>query len=358
LSHHGLYPDPPHGWIDAWREKVWQSVIDKGLEVDPLSIQLQRMKTFYPMYSSTPEEAMWHAQRLIELAPDSPTGYGVRGSFSRSFEGRVDEAMRWFSRGARMNSDKNPLYEISLEYLQLGDYDTALQYNSHYQSVIDRAPGYMNMERAIALLYLGRRDEAIDVLEPIAANLMSDGRNALRALAILAGLDIDRGAVDAAVARYDEVRRACVEYEHKRDQNCPIELLRIAQLSGDEDQVRPVIDEFYESVVHPYIEAGVRFPGQNYRICYLALTDQHDEALDLLEAMSLGELLTNFGHTWQIARDYDPTFDAIRDHPRFRAVFAKVEVEMAKQLEHVRQMEKDGEIVTLEELREMGPAAK
>jgi len=82
---------------------------------------------------------------------------------------------------------------------------------------------------------------------------------------------------------------------------------------------------------------------------------RHDEALDALEAMSLADRQLDGwnGWVWQFLRDYDPTLDAIRDDPRFQAAFAEVEVEMAKQLEHVRKMEQNGEVVTIEELQAM-----
>ena len=42
--------------------------------------------------------------------------------------------------------------------------------------------------------------------------------------------------------------------------------------------------------------------------------------------------------------------DDIRDHPRFQAMVAVVESDMAEQLENVREMERRGELPTLEEL--------
>ena len=64
------YDDPPNGWLTAWENGHWQSVVERGLEVDPLSLGLHGLKTSYPMYSSTREEAVAHAQRMIEIASD------------------------------------------------------------------------------------------------------------------------------------------------------------------------------------------------------------------------------------------------------------------------------------------------
>jgi hypothetical protein len=49
----------------------------------------------------------------------------------------------------------------------------------------------------------------------------------------------------------------------------------------------------------------------------------------------------------------DVVFDAIRDHERFRAIAATIEADMAQQLQNVRDMERRGEIPTLEEVNAM-----
>ena len=63
-------------WLEAWKVDTWQSIIKRGLEVDPLSITLHDSLSEFPMWASTKEEALHHARRIIENAPDSPRGYG------------------------------------------------------------------------------------------------------------------------------------------------------------------------------------------------------------------------------------------------------------------------------------------
>ena len=54
---------------------------------------------------------------------------------------------------------------------------------------------------------------------------------------------------------------------------------------------------------------------------------------------------------WRFAAFYDFRFDDIRNHPRFHAAIAVIEADMAQQLENVREMQRRGEIPTLEELQ-------
>ena len=90
----------------------------------------------------------------------------------------------------------------------------------------------------------------------------------------------------------------------------------------------------------------------------LSLLGRREEALDLLEDLvqtgwrvdlkggSIGDGVTNL--RFNLYRNI--LFDAIRDHPRFQAMVAVIESDMAEQLENVREMERRGELPTLEEL--------
>ena len=80
---------------------------------------------------------------------------------------------------------------------------------------------------------------------------------------------------------------------------------------------------------------------------------RHEEALDLLETLVAehwrGSWLPFFNLSYILY--YDISFDAIRDHPRFQAMVELIEADLAEQLENVREMERRGELPTLEQLR-------
>jgi hypothetical protein len=88
----------------------------------------------------------------------------------------------------------------------------------------------------------------------------------------------------------------------------------------------------------------------------LSLLGRHDEALDLLEELVQTGWrggLDNYGINGDLRFNLyrNILFDAIRDHPRFQAMVAVIESDMAEQLENVRVMESKGELPTLEEVR-------
>ncbi|MFC1606114.1 hypothetical protein ACFL33_04560, partial [Pseudomonadota bacterium] len=129
LPHIFLYPDPPRGWIEAYQAGVWESVYDKGLEVDPLSIPLHYMKAYYPLQTRSAEEAIWHGHRMVEIAPESPRGYETLGEHAWFLSGRIDESIRWVNKAAEIDP-QHPLFLIVIgrAYSALGDTDMALAY--------------------------------------------------------------------------------------------------------------------------------------------------------------------------------------------------------------------------------------
>jgi hypothetical protein len=56
---------------------------------------------------------------------------------------------------------------------------------------------------------------------------------------------------------------------------------------------------------------------------------------------------------WRFFAYHDISVDTIRDHPRFRAAISVIEADMAQQLENVREMERNGEVPSLDEVQAM-----
>jgi tetratricopeptide (TPR) repeat protein len=95
--------------------------------VDPLSIQLHHLAAEYPDYAMTADDALYHARRIVEIAPDSPQGYKRLAEYSWSLKGRADEAIRWAHAATRADPDQFWLPAFTAHaYSALGDLDMAL----------------------------------------------------------------------------------------------------------------------------------------------------------------------------------------------------------------------------------------
>jgi TolB-like protein len=356
-------------WLKAWRDGVWWKVIEQGLEVDPLSLQLHRQARF-PDWVHSREEALWHMRRIVEIAPDSPQGYGALGYFLWRNHGRADEMVRLSSKAARLDPRRPdyPMY-IGFAYMALGDYEMALAYFHLWEKIeytdTDTERGRVAGE-AFALLYAGRTREAIEKLEALQDTPWL-GRPQLHGpLNALAGIDLRDGHPERALSRFREHRPECfadVEFKDLSD-SCPmLALARILQEVGDEERVQ----EFVLGYTPELQESWDNFWSHlDYRIeafvfsRYEVIAGRHEQALtmleDLVEKGFRGSVTSEWD--WRFFAYYDITLDPIRDHPRFRAIIAVIEADMAQQLENVREMQRRGEVPTLEEVNALIASAR
>jgi TolB-like protein/tetratricopeptide (TPR) repeat protein len=355
------HPDPPSGWIKAWQAGVWQPIFDKGLEVDPLSISLHYNKAQYPIWTRSKEEAMWHAQRMVEIAPGSPQGYETVGEHEWLLNGRIDESIRWMTKSIEIDP-QNPWYPgfIGLAYAALGDPDMALAYFDLVNAAL--APDNASDQHRLLVaqtttrLVAGRID-AHQVAEqlPLPTEFKGFGFVGLK-LAVF--VDLATGRPANALARIETALPKCLGATEIPDEYlCPNELVRVYRELGD------------HSAAEALSAANLRraqlwvdgFPADwwfRYYAGALATEGRTDEALDVLENLVASGWRGGFGHNHRFHLCCAVDFDAIRDHPRFQAIVATIEADVAQQLENVRDMQRRGEVPTLEEVKALTASAQ
>jgi len=353
LAFISVYPDGMAGWIKAWKAGRWESVFDRGLEVDPLSIALHARKSGYPITVSSKEEAKWHAHRMVEIAPDSPRGYETVGNQEWDLNGRIDESIRWTSKAMEIDPQRPGFPEFTgLAYSALGDPDMALAYFELAKALTapDNEPAQdtLLVEQAIVRLVSGKTD-----VHQLAELLPSPGRMAYDAMKLGVFIDLATGRPTDALARIDLSLPGCVGakdiplgYTH-----CPIQLVRVYQELGDHKAEQVLSDAIVRRLQLFMDEYPVVWMQFEYA-AMLATAGRTDAALDVLEN------LVSSGWRGDISTRHlgfvlccDVAFDAIRDHERFRGIAATIEADMALQLENVREMERRGEVPTLEEVQ-------
>jgi TolB-like protein len=364
-----LYPDAMVGWIKAWQAGRWESVFDRGLEVDPLSIPLHAKKSWYPITVSSKEEAMWHAHRIVEIAPDSPRGYETVGNQEWELNGRIDESIRWLSKAMEIDPQRPefPL-SIGLAYSALGDPDMALAYFDLTKALTapDNEPAYFGgpccsvnellVEQAIVGLVSGKTDahQVAELPPPLISDESWVGDMGMR-LAVFVYLATGRPT--DALARMEVYSPDCLgAIESKWGGDCPDELVRVYQELGDHKAAQARSDtnvrwgelRDYPVTLWQFIRAGA-----------LATAGRTDAALEVLENLvSSGWRGDNYYRHLGFVLCCDVRFDAIRDHERFRAIVATIEADMAQQLENVRDMQRRGDVPTLEEVNALVASAQ
>jgi TolB-like protein/tetratricopeptide (TPR) repeat protein len=351
-----FYDDPPHGWIEAWEQDTWQSVARRGLEIDPLSIPLHTLLAEYGIWSKDLNESYRHAHRIVEIAPDSSRGYESLADLSQYESGRMDEAIKWRHKAAKAdeNSPSHP-FSIGTAYAALGDLEMALAYYRRVREIIpaDATEWQHRILMAEAAAWLGSRrdDAAANARERLA---LSDVYDAVR-LEIELSLDRSTILAQLLLSRFKDQNPVCFEYD--ADQNeaggCPPVVYFLYGELGDAETAQRRLENGFKNT--NTISVWSRHAVGPWLLRDLSLLGRHEEALDLLEELvhsgwrgggyddAIGDLRFNLYR--------NILFDAIRDHPRFQAMVTVIESDMAEQLQNVREMERKGELPTLEEVR-------
>jgi TolB-like protein/DNA-binding winged helix-turn-helix (wHTH) protein len=349
----------------------WESVFDRGLEVDPLSIPLHARKSWYPITVSSKEEAMWHAHRIVEIAPGSPRGYETVGNQEWELNGRIDESIRWMSKAMEIDPQR-PGFPVSigLAYSALGDPDMALAYLDLAKALTapDNEPAYYEdqccsvnrllVEQAIVRLVSGKTDahQVAEQRPPLISDESWVGRIGMR-LAVF--VDLATGRPADALARMAAVfSPECIgATESKSGGRCPSALVRVYQELGDHKAAQALSDA---NVRQTELLSDYRVTFWQFRNAgRFATAGRTDAALEVLENLvSSGWRGDNYNKHLGFVLCCDVRFDAIRDHERFRAIVATIEADMAQQLENVRDMQRRGEVRTLEEVNALIASAQ
>jgi TolB-like protein len=342
-------------YSQANRDDVWWKVIEKGLEIDPLSLQLH-FATSYPDYTKTREKSLWHARRIVEIAPDSPRGYmRLGGELWRNF-GRADEMVRLASKAATLDPRHAGYPESSaFAYLALGDYDMALAY-FQLTRALGGASFDVELGEALGMYYAGRADEAIERFESLQGKAIVPNIP----LNFLVGNDLAAGQTEKALARYRQIAPACFEEPVSPDnlRNCPLYSFgRVLQILEEDERIQrmlEIISKESERWAWRW-EEGQYYPWRLGQVRTGAFGGRHEEALSILvnlvEKGYRGYMDPRI--MWRFFAYHDISVDTIRDHPRFRAAISVIEADMAQQLENVREMERNGEVPSLDEVQAM-----
>jgi TolB-like protein/Flp pilus assembly protein TadD len=177
-------------------------------------------------------------------------------------------------------------------------------------------------------------------LEDARQSVAADARSSDIPLSLLRNADLRAGRPEVARARYAKVypEYFAADLPKPADFSAYLgtDIALVLQATGEPQRAKALLDRV-EPLIRPYPRLGPMSYGIS-EMQVLALRGQDREALALLrELVSTGWR----GPMWRYYREFDPTFDRIRNEPEFKAAFADIERDMAVQRAKVTARPKD-----------------
>ena len=318
---------PAHHWLsgalsDLGRRDEALTEAERAVTLDPLSavinVAVGRARSNVGRF----DEALLAFQQAIEIDPTNPRAYGNIGDLYAYGYGRLDTAIPWYERAADLDPGSADLPGwIALAYWQLGDAFQANQWLTRSLS-IGEGTFAANFVAAVAFLE-GGKDDAARRHAQRAADLDPWG------LYLIRDDDLRKGDYAKARMRYADAfphlfAKNLSEFSD-RDAFAAIDLALVLQHTGEGELAQLLLDrsETYFRNVPLMGAAGSAIA----RVAIHALRGETAKSLaKLREAEKAG-----WRDQWRYYRDFDPNLASIRNEPEFKAVFADIERDMAKQ---------------------------
>ena len=300
--------------------------IARAAQLDPLSVVAHNNLGGLLENMGRPDEAATHYRRAIEADPMSPAAYASLATLDAYTRNRFPEAVSLMARAVALDSGNPDLAgQLALLHLDIDDAPEAMKLIS---ATTHRWPDdyFANAYAAAILSALGdSAPGARHARRALAANPLDN-----YAIAFLRNADLQSGDIKAASARYEsaypELLSSPTPQVHAANYQAAIDLAAVLQRSGEVDRGSALLDGS-EIAFRQMPRLGVL----GYGTADVAIHTLRGDKAKALVALREAEKAGWRGRGWRYYRDIDPNLAPIRDEPEFKAVFADIERDMARQ---------------------------
>ena len=275
-------------------------------------------------------------RRAIDIDPSMPEAYRALSLLNAYSLASFDKAMPLMVRAAELDPG-NPFYMAnqSAFYLALGDDSKAA---ALAQSVRDRWPNDTSNYFLSAFLQLSRGNSTA-VLKYAPKLLEVDPRDYF-ALMALRDANLAGGHPELARAHYAKAYPELLATKSPAvdSSNWPaaVDLALVLQMAGETEKARVLLDRS-----EPFIRVTPRLGTAGYGISDVQIHALRGDKTKALAALREAERAGWRGPLWRYYRDFDPNLASIRNEPEFKAVFADIERDMARQRAELAKRPKD-----------------
>jgi tetratricopeptide (TPR) repeat protein len=323
---------PAHHWLSSLTEARGRlpealRLAEKAVELDPLSAIANGHRASVLSTLARFEDARAGFARAIRIDPGLATAYHEVGLMHGFSFGELDEAVPWLEKAVRLDpTDPNNLMRLFMFYRQLGQ-------DAEARRCLDRAlegapqNSFVNAIAAVALYERGDTAAAREFAQKAAVNP--------RRIWLLRDDDLRKGDYAIARDRYSKafpglLTGAAPELTWN-DFDSAIDLALVLQHTGERKRATNLLDRA-EAYVRQFPRRGA--DGQGVGLYLIEEASIHALRGDKPRSLAL---LREAGHagwwrrTLSYHRDLDPNLESIRHEPEFKAIFANIEREMARQ---------------------------
>jgi tetratricopeptide (TPR) repeat protein len=334
-----------------------RALLDRAMQSDPLNVELHLVVWETKLIQGTSDGALEILLRAAELAPDALAPALLAGLYSGQVLGNVADAIRYLEVTERMDpADPDAGIYLSRAYSAVDDGEKTQYWSSR---AVDLSPKYGRaiLSKVEQLRLAGRSDEAFALAQETLAATdigyrgLKMGRVAMENGMVRSFFEREdfAGAEEFLLSRYPELPQLLDGAPAQDlDDLAPVghnflavlELAYIYRQTGrgdDADRLMKNLDFItadninfvYEDEATPFEGPRLQLRGDDHwGLAVVAVgREQTDAALTHLETAAEFGYLMN----WRFRFLDHPALWSLRDHPRYKALIASIEANMAEQ---------------------------
>jgi TolB-like protein/Tfp pilus assembly protein PilF len=319
-------------------------LIRKAAELDPRSpIILQNVGAVYAGAGRFEESLAWF-RKSIEVDPDFPGGYQWIGDHYWGAAAQLDEAVRWHRKAASIDpGSSSRLATLGRLFLDLGDLDRAEYW---IKRSMELGPESFYPNHVMQLLHL-YRDDPSAALEYDQRVFETSGSFGVYSFEPVRVRELRAGRYLEARAAFEKIAPELLNEDAPEigvtNYRAAIDLALISSKTGEQQRANWLLESSLQ-----YIQQIPRLGGDGYAVAdaqIYALRGDKQKALSALQ-QAIDE---GWRNSWWYYLKYDPILESLHDESEFQAMVAELEADVAAQLEHVREMERNGELAPIPE---------
>ena len=314
----------------ARRSKEALPILERALDLDPLSVLLYHDLGRVNLWMGNFEPALAAFRRIAQINPGNP--YAAHGAgMATILSGQLAEAGYWSDKAAEVDPDdyENPSTAV-IVYVSAGNMDMAERRLADALELGPEEPHPLSA-KAYFLVHAGERDEAIDIAKASLTKGLDDRWGSdMVFLRLVADDALTTGRYEEALAWFEKkVPELVGELPLVNSTNIvkAVDLGHLLFVSGHAARARHLLEMVVETFDAEYTLGSANYPLGISKVEALALLGHHEEALSELRRL----VDDGWRVSWRFHGLLTHHLDAIRDTSEFKSIIADIEADLQRQ---------------------------